>query len=202
MEIMGLSDDMADDIIDCVNKYGDDAVEVIKKGIEPSKIKIYSDVGILPSDYERLGIVGESKTKFNYPEDPIRDIIGTGINSNSEEWYSIIEDIENKGGSINYSSSDTLVYGPSTMSGKPGEITINTEASLSALKHEYQHFLDDYESGWQGMRIMWMEPEIRYQWEVNAYKIEVDIAKEKGLGNVIEQLVENLEIERKHIFGE
>ena len=144
---------------------------------------------------------GEDST-FLHPDDPMRDVVGPGIQSNPEEWFAIIEDVERQGGRIRYSSKGTLGYWPSSGDGRPGQITVVEDASFSALRHEYQHFLDDAKSGWQGLRILFGDPELRFQWELNAYNIEIEMAEKMGLDDVVEQLLKNLEKERRMIFGE
>jgi hypothetical protein len=42
--------------IEVINKYGDDAVKAIEKGIDPDLINKLDDVGIPPSSYEKYGI--------------------------------------------------------------------------------------------------------------------------------------------------
>ena len=43
---------------------------------------------------------------------------------------------------------------------------------------------------------------MRFQWELNAYNIEIEMAEKMGLDDVVEQLLKNLEKERRMIFGE
>jgi hypothetical protein len=58
------SGESAEAIAGIVTKYGDDAVNAIKNGISPEMIKKLEQLGIKPSEYEKLGITnGETAEK-------------------------------------------------------------------------------------------------------------------------------------------
>ncbi|MEN1990837.1 hypothetical protein RSX24_032065, partial [Paenibacillus sp. ES5-4] len=141
-------------------------------------------------------------TKFKFPDDPMRDVSGSGRISNPTEWNDILKDVESQGGKINYTTdSTTMGYGPNGTRGNPGTISIDPDASFSALKHEYQHFLDDKASGWEGWRVKLTDYDEAYRWEVNAYQIEIDMAKELGRNDIVEHLLKNLEKEKSKIYN-
>ena len=52
------------------------------------------------------------------------------------------------------------------------------------------------------MRILFTDPEERYQWEVRAYNQEIQLAKQLGRDDMVKRLEELLENERKRIFYE
>ncbi len=47
---------------------------------------------------------------------------------------------------INYSSG-SMAYAPGMQAGNPGQLKIDPDASLSASKYEYQHFLNEKVEG-------------------------------------------------------
>lgn len=48
-----------DDAVECAINYGDNAINAMKNGIEPSLMKELDNLGIKPSDFDRLGIVSK-----------------------------------------------------------------------------------------------------------------------------------------------
>ncbi|HEY9062700.1 MAG TPA: S8 family serine peptidase [Pseudobacteroides sp.] len=127
--------------------------------------------------------------------DPFRDVLGAGLHSHPDEWNDIISKIQQAGGKVRYSDNGTMAYSPGSQ-GIPGEIIIDRNASFSALRHEYQHFLDDMASGWSGRRIMYEDFKERIMWELRAYMQEIKEADRLGLQEVSKQLWENYLAER------
>jgi hypothetical protein len=132
--------------------------------------------------------------------DPFRDVLGSGLQSNPTEWNDIISKVEQARGKVRYSETGTMAYSPASQ-GNPGELVIDRNASLSALKHEYQHFLDDMASGWSGRRIMYEDYKERIMWELRAYMTEIKEADRLGLQNVSNQLWENYLAERYDLLS-
>ena len=52
-----------DDAVESVIKYGDDAVKAMKNGIEPNLINKLDDLGIKPSDFDRLNVLNSKAAK-------------------------------------------------------------------------------------------------------------------------------------------
>ena len=73
--------------------------------------------------------------------DPMRDVLGSGRISTPDEWNAILRQLEDNGVEIKFRDGN-MAYAPGLKDGSPGQIVIDPDASLSALKHEYQHFLD------------------------------------------------------------
>lgn len=63
-----------------------------------------------------------------------------------------------------------------------------------------QHVRGDYKDGWLGMSIL-ADPDRRFQREIKAYGIEINLAREAGRDDLVEQLEANMEEERQNIYG-
>jgi hypothetical protein len=134
--------------------------------------------------------------------DPMRDVLGSGRTSNPKEWNAIIKELEASGVEINYSKG-SMAYAPGLQKGNPGQIKIDPDASLSALKHEYQHFLDAKAEGFPSFgQQMFENPKRRVIKELRAYLVEIKEADKMGLKNVAEQLFESYRQERGWIVNQ
>ena len=123
--------------------------------------------------------------------DPARDHYGSGKDSHPAEWQAMIDDLKANGVEIIY-RDDNLAYSPEK--GKPGQMILDPDASYSALKHEYQHYIDNMGNGKIGMGDYLQDPYKRIEMETNAYNKEIELANEMGnkeLANELEQLKQN-----------
>lgn len=119
---------------------------------------------------------GAKEADFDlYRGDPSRTLNGSGRISSPDEWNKIISDIERAGGKVRLVEEDSIGYTP-RVGESAGEITISKDASISALRHEAQHFYNDMEANWPGWRSL-LDPEARIANELKAYTKEIDLAK-------------------------
>lgn len=93
-----------------------------------------------------------------------------------------------------------MAYSPGLVPGAPGQLIIDKNASMSALIHEHQHYLDDVASGLPGMRQLY-EKNPRIIKELRAYMKEIKIADKLGLKDVSAQLWGNYRQEREYILN-
>ncbi|WP_177206973.1 hypothetical protein [Bacillus sp. 491mf] len=84
-------------------------------------------------------------TKFDNPADPLRDVFGRGSESNPEEWNKLINELEENGVEV-VPGEGAMGYGP-LRKGESEQILIDLDASMSALRHEYSHFLEAKANG-------------------------------------------------------
>lgn len=91
-----------------------------------------------------------------------------------------------------------LAYRP-LREGVPGQILVDPDASMSALRHEYNHFLEAKANGYPSAAECYQNWEARIEDESKAYNIEIEEAKRLGLDNVAEQLQKNFEDEKQYI---
>ena len=127
-------------------------------------------------------------------DDPMREKLGSAFDSHPAETKEIIERLKKKGIGVSY-RDNTMGYQPNPTPGKGGQVIIEKDASFSAWLHEVQHVEDDEASGWQGFR-NFINPHRAYQFEENAYDIEIDFARKMGYNDIVERL-EKLKQKRK-----
>lgn len=94
-----------------------------------------------------------------------------------------------------------MTYQPSPTIGQPGQISIDEAASYSALLHERQYVMDEFQSGWQGARIAWHKDK-HLDFEERAYGAEIRFCKENSVPKeYIERLEMLLKVEKNRLFG-
>ena len=141
-----------------------------------------------------------AKNSFQSSADPMREVFGSGEQSHPKEIAAFRREAAQAGVQIIEREYESLAYSPGLASGQPGTLYISKGASFSGWSHEIQHMRDDQTAGWSGMRIL-SNPEECYQREKNAYEIEIKMAEEAGRKDIASRLRENLEAERRRIYG-
>lgn len=150
---------------------------------------------------------GDGLEKFNKSgilnsrADPMAEAFGAGVDSNPVAIAAFKEELATAGVQLKERATEALGYCPGLKSGTPGTIYISEGASYSAWLHEMEHMRNDRDAGWVGMRII-ADPDARYEWERRAYQLEIDLANSMGRPDIAEKLKENLEGERRTIYGE
>jgi uncharacterized protein with gpF-like domain len=140
-------------------------------------------------------------TKLKSIADPMADVFGAGVESNPAEIAEFRKELRKHGVALVEHSDEALGYTPGLRKGEPGMAYISEGASYSAWLHEMQHVRDDMDAGWLGMSII-ADPDRRYEWEVRAYDVEIELAIKAGRPDIADKLRENLEKERRSIYGE
>lgn len=140
------------------------------------------------------------KSQLNSISDPMVEVFGAGELSHPEEIKAFKEELKKIGVELVERNRETLGYAPGLFKGAPGTAYISKGASYSAWCHEMQHVRDDYQDGWVGMRILENSDE-RYRREERAYSLEINMALDAGRKDIAERLQQNLEEERKNIYG-
>lgn len=140
-----------------------------------------------PKTVEKSGnSVYNNGVRFTTTDDPMREVTGAGMQSNPEEIKAILEDLASAGVEVVYHPTD-MAYSPGLIPGRPGQFIITVDASYSAWLHEYQHFKDDMDDGFPGMRIF-IDIKKCQQREINAYNVEIEQAKKFGRKDIVERL--------------
>ena len=132
--------------------------------------------------------------------DPMADAFGRGIDTNPEEIAGFRKECKELGISIQNREREALSYQPNPTIGRPGQLTINPGASYAAWCHEMKHVYDDRDSGWDGALQLWNRDE-HFRRETEAYNIEIRMALEGGRPDVADLLRQNLEEEKRRIYG-
>lgn len=140
------------------------------------------------------------KSRLNSIGDPMAEAFGPGEESHPKEIEAFRKELETMGVELIERKREALGYTPGLKQGDSGAVYISKGASYSAWCHEMKHVRDDYQDGWTGMRIL-ADLDKRYKREVDAYNIEIQMAKEAGREDIAERLRKNLDEERRNIYG-
>jgi hypothetical protein len=125
--------------------------------------------------------------------------MGSARVNNASEYNTIVKDLKAKGVDISYRGGQ-FAYGPASSGGRPGNIVFDPDSSLSAIKHEYGHFLDDSALGFPGQRYYYENPSARLATERRQYLGEIHTAKELGDNTARRQLIEDYLGEKKYLI--
>ena len=136
---------------------------------------------------------------FRSNGDPMREIQGSGFGT--PEWNDLIQDLKDQGFEVVLREGRAITYGPAPTAGKPGQIVINPDASISALRHEAQHAFDDAANGFPGWGHYLEYPDARWAMEQRAYELEIEAARSLGREDIAQQLIRNMNAERETIYN-
>lgn len=149
---------------------------------------------------EKRGIIKE-KGKFHSKADPMYEVTGSAYDSHPKEIEEFKKEIVENGCELIVAEHEKFAYAPGRRIGEPGQVIISKGASYSAWCHEVQHMRDDKASGWQCARLLW-DNDARYKMEERAYGVEISLAEKAKRLDIVKRLRENLEEERRAIYGE
>lgn len=133
----------------------------------------------------KSGIINYNK--FNTTADPMREIMGSAEESHPKEIEALSEHIISLGAKLVRPEHEDLNYQPGLSRGEPGIVSISKNASYSAWLHEVKHLDDDYADGFLGFRVF-QDPEKCAKREIEAYQIEIDMAKSFGREDMVKRL--------------
>lgn len=132
--------------------------------------------------------------------DPLYDVLGPISKSHPDEVLRIRQEAEQLGVSVK-SRPNAMAYAPGLMSGMPGQLFISEENSYGAWLHEERHMLDDAKDGFAGFRGI-VDTRRRIRMEYRAYAVEIDLAKQLGRDDIVEELIRLRDEEIAMIKGE
>ena len=194
--------------------YGEE-VEILADIIEYGEANPDSEVNTLLSEFAeetdvdktgRNAIMEEDdlnkfkqKKIFRTIDDPLREVFGSAFESNFQDVQTLIGECKKRGVEIIYREG-VMCYQPSPSTGKPGQIVIDKAASYSAWLHEYQHMLDDEQSGWAGFG-NFIDIETAVRFEDRAYDVEIEYARNFELEDIIKRLKKLKEGARVGLYG-
>lgn len=139
------------------------------------------------------------RDNFLTTDDPAREKYGAAKDSHPKETERIFNALRKEGVDIDQ-SRPMMAYSPAA--NRPGRFIIDPNASISALRHEYKHFLDDKKEGYPGLKFYREDDERFWRMEFWAYAEELKFAhaqKDYDLGRKIVKLMRERKAE---IFGE
>ena len=163
---------VADDLADA-GKGPDWADEVAEAG---DKIEDVGDAGKVPG----------AKRWPDKPGDPAYARNGPARVSHAKEYEEIMATLRRNKVKVT-DRPGALGYQPSSKPGKPGELFLDPDASYSAVRHEYQHYLDDLAQGFPGQEVLY-QPNARWAMEKSAYAKEIALARRAGDKALIAEL--------------
>lgn len=133
-------------------------------------------------------------------DDPIRDVIGSGKYSHPDEWNMLLSNLKKAGVEVRMTPGrSAMSYFPKR--GQPGQLILDPDASISALRHEYGHYLDDFKLGYPGLGYYMNNPTAQWTLEFNSYIGEIKFARELGDKTAAKQLLINARKEKNTIFN-
>jgi len=94
-----------------------------------------------------------------------------------------------------------FAYGPSSTPGVPGNMVLDPKASLSAVQHEYSHFLGDKALGFPGARYYYENPGARLSSERSAYLVELGNARSIGDLSARRSLIQDYLSEKQYLIS-
>lgn len=136
---------------------------------------------------------------MNSGGDRLIGTMGPARINNPTEFNAIISDLKANGVDISYRPGQ-FAYGPAPSGGRPGNIVFDPDSSLSAINHEYGHFLDDAALGFPGQRYYYENPSARLASERRQYLGEIRMARELGDTTARRQLIEDYLGEKRYLI--
>jgi hypothetical protein len=131
-------------------------------------------------------------------EDPARKKHGAARISHPQEYEEKLKILKEAGVELNL-SRPMLAYSPAK--GKPGRFILDKDASISALRHEFKHFLDDQAAGYAGLGVYLENDELYWQMEFRAYFEEIKFAREQKDYDLGRKIVKLMRERRTEIFS-
>lgn len=134
---------------------------------------------------------------FNSGGDRLIGSIGSA--RNSAELGEIQSSLRTNGVDVRYSTNE-FAYGPASAPGQPGNIVFDPDASISAIRHDYGHFLDDKALGFPGQRFYYENPQFRVATERRQYLYEIKTARQAGDADARRMLIQDYLSERQYLI--
>ena len=118
--------------------------------------------------------------------DPLR-ALGSASETHPAELEAALERLDSAGVEVDMRHG-SMSYSPSAVSGEPGRIILDPEASYGAVLHEMSHFSDDEAAGYPGLRYWLEDPSVTAAGESRAYDAEIYYANSIGEAVIADQL--------------
>lgn len=138
------------------------------------------------------------KNKFLTTEDPAREKYGAAKDTHPQEYARILKTLREAGVEIDQ-SRPMLAYSPAK--NRPGRFILDPDASISAVRHEYKHFLDDRKAGYPGLKFYRQDNERFWRMEFWAYAEELKFAHGQKDYDMMRKIVKLMRERKSEIFG-
>ncbi len=188
--------------------FAQDVVQVVRQPtnvlsyvgfINPVPFPVSRVVGRSADAVTSVARTAPSKTAMNSGGDRLLNAMGPARVNHADELASIVDDLRAHNVEIRW-EPNRLSYGPSGTPGRVGNINLDPNASISAIRHEYGHFLDDVAEGLPGMGHYMKDP---WRWvatERRQYLQEIRTARKLGDAEARRQLIQDYVRERSYIL--
>jgi hypothetical protein len=124
--------------------------------------------------------------------------LGPARLSHPEEYAQIMKELEGAGVTIEQRVG-SLAYSPAK--GGPGKMVLDPDASVGALRHEYQHFLDVQAAEFPGLGAYYKDLPEFARLEVRGYMREIATARQTGNADLVPKIVKQMRARVKEILG-
>ena len=145
-------------------------------------------------------IKSKSENEFHCYGDFLREYLGSAKDNHFEEFSKIREEVERLGGKLILLKDNTNMTCDVSL-GNPGTIKVDENISIAGLKHEFRHFLDDMDNGNPGLAFYLMDNDRFFLYERRGYEEELMIARDLGLKDAEEKILNEIEKRRREIYG-
>jgi hypothetical protein len=152
----------------------------------------------LPRAPRQVPLPPAEETEFRAASDLLKERLGPASVSHPEAYASIMNDLSEAGVDVT-PDANRLAYTPGN--GSPGQLILDPDASIGALRHEYQHFLDDRAAGFPGMRYWFEDPTVAVGIEERGYAREIQTAIETGNGDLVPSIQQQLRVRISQLLG-
>ena len=144
--------------------------------------------------------IGDAKTTvMNSGGDRLFGSMGSARVNNAPELDNIVSDLRARGVDISFRDGQ-FAYGPAATRGRPGNIIFDPDGSISAVRHEYGHFLDDQALGFPGQRFYYENPGKRVATERSQYLGEIRTGRQLGDHDARRALIHDYLDERNYLI--
>lgn len=144
-------------------------------------------------------MVTNKRRAFRTEDDPARVRYGAGRDSHPEEYAERLHQI--RGWKVEIVQSGAgMNYQPSAGAGRPGRLVFDSEASISALRHEYRHVKRDVEAAFPGLRYWFENPDVTWREEFGGYMEEITFARTQRDYELGRKLVKLMRDRRKELL--
>lgn len=147
--------------------------------VSPSRAQIDSERrgGAQGTSFALFGRLLAANSGMKSGGDRLLGSLGPAHLNNADELAAITADLRRHGVAIDYRAGQ-YAYGP--RAGEAGNLVIDPNASISAWRHEYGHFLDDLANGQPGLGAYMQNPRMLRATERSQYLGEIRTARQIG----------------------
>jgi hypothetical protein len=141
---------------------------------------------------------GKGPGVFRADADLLQPRLGPARLSHPEEYAQIMKELEGAGVKVEQRAG-SLAYSPEK--GGPGKMILDPDASIGALRHEYQHFLDIQAAEFPGIGAYYKDLPEFARVEVRGYLREIATARQTGNADLVPKIVEQMRARVKEVLG-